>query len=249
MSQTLDPVSPILHRLLQRLAQAGVLRDFYLAGGTGLALLLQHRRSVDPSTRITAFGRGLARDSAPQAHQKEPQVLPVGLHLDFFSRTNHLGARERRFLLGAVRRLGRWTLREANEGTVQGRIGRVRVSFFWYPERLIKPSIRQGPVRIASLEDIGLMKIGAIIGRGSRKDFVDLYTIAQQRPLSALLALAPKKFTDARDFTLQAFKALTFFEDAERDPPVITAKPMAWNHVKNFFSSEVRTLARRYLAP
>jgi len=33
--------------LLAKLARAGIFKQFYLAGGTGLALLLGHRRSVD----------------------------------------------------------------------------------------------------------------------------------------------------------------------------------------------------------
>lgn len=213
--KTHPPVVPAsLQTLLRRLGEAGVTQEFYLAGGTGLALLLNHRRSVD---------------------------------LDFFSRTNRLDFDGRRPLLGRLRRIRGWTLIEARDGTLHGRVGRVRVSFFWYPEPLVRPLVRQGSVRIASIADIGLMKLGAIIGRGSRKDFVDLYAIAQQMPLPQLLALAPKKFKDAQDFTLQALKALNFFEDADRDPPLVTPAPFAWNQVKPFFTREVQTLTRRYL--
>ena len=89
------------------------------------------------------------------------------------------------------------------------------------------------------------MKLGAVIGRGSRKDFVDLYAICQQRPLSRLLALGRRKFTDAHDFPLQALKALSFFEDADQDPAVLTPAPLVWETVKAFFTREVRALAHR----
>lgn len=214
MSGTQDVVPPILRKVLARVVEAGIPKEFYLAGGTGLALLLNHRRSVD---------------------------------LDFFSRTDRLGFTERRALLAQLRQLPRWTLLEAKDGTLLGRVGRVRVSFFYYPEPLVRPVVRQGPVRIASIEDIGLMKLGAVVGRGSRKDFVDLYAICRHRPLADLLALAPKKFKDAGDFTLQALKALSYFEDAERDPPVVTPVPVAWEPVKAYFTREVRLLARRYV--
>ena len=209
-------VPPALQKALRRLAEIGATDAFYLAGGTGLALLLGHRRSVD---------------------------------LDFFSRTNRLQSDERRTLLAQLRRLPAWTLLQVRDGTVQGRVGRVRVSFFWYPEPLIKPLLRHGPVRIASTVDIGLMKIGAVIGRGARKDFIDLYAICRHIPLSRLLALAPKKFRDSRDFTLQALRALSFFDDADKDPPVIAPTPVVadWTRVKAFFSQEVRSLTRRYL--
>lgn len=209
-----SPVPVALQRLLPRLAEIGVTREFYLAGGTGLALLLGHRRSVD---------------------------------LDFFSRTNRLAFEGRRDLLRRLRRLPDWALTEAKDGTLHGRVGMARVSFFWYPEPLVRPLIRQGPVRIASTADIGLMKIEAIIGRGSRKDFVDLFTVCQRIPLRRLLRLGSKKFRDSRDFTLQALKALCFFEDAEHDPPVVTPTPVAWDRVKAFFRSEVQALTRRYL--
>jgi hypothetical protein len=182
-----------LKNLLAKLAAAGIFKQFYLAGGTGLALLLAHRRSVD---------------------------------LDFFSSTNQLDFEGRRSLFSLLKPLPGWRLIEAKDGTVHGQVGRVRVSFFWFDTPLVKPIVRQSRIRIASLEDIGLMKIGAIIGRGSRKDFVDLHEICQQIPLSRLLALAPRKFKDSHDFTLQALKALSFFEDAEKEPPVVAVKPL-----------------------
>ncbi|MBI3323474.1 MAG: hypothetical protein HYZ95_03310, partial [Candidatus Omnitrophica bacterium] len=124
--------------------------------------------------------------------------------------------------------------------------GRVKVSFFWYDVPLARPLIRRGGLRIASPTDIGLMKIGAIIGGGSRKDFVDLYAICRRIPLRRLLSRGPRKFRDSRDFTLQALKALSFFEDAEREPPLLGV-PWAWSRVKAFFESEVRSLAKAEL--
>lgn len=206
------PVS--VRRLLDRLADVGIFEEFYLAGGTGLALLLAHRQSVD---------------------------------LDFFSRANPLDGRSRRLLLRRLRPLPGWKLEEAKEGTVHGQLGKVRVSFFWFPEPLVKPLVRRGSLRIASLEDIGLMKIGALIGRGSRKDFVDLFEICQKVALSRILSLSRKKFKDSRDFLVQAFKALSYFEDAEKEPLVISLKPFSWGRLKAFFTQEVQRLARQYL--
>jgi len=214
MTRRVAVVPAALQSLLNRLEKTQIPRLFYLAGGTGLALLLGHRRSVD---------------------------------LDFFSTTNRLDFERRRTLLRELRRLPGWTLLKAEDGTLQGRVGRVRISLFWYPQPLVKPLVGRGRIRIASLEDIGLMKLGAVIGRGARKDFVDIYAICQRIPLARLLALSRKKFSDAHDFTLQALKALVFFEDAERDPSLMTASPVAWETVKTFLTHEVRALTHRYL--
>lgn len=208
------PVPESLKSLLAKLAAAGIFKQFYLAGGTGLALLLAHRRSVD---------------------------------LDFFSSGNRLDFEGRRSLFSSLKPLPGWRLIEAKDGTVHGQVGRIRVSFFWFDAPLVKPIVRRGRIRIASLEDIGLMKIGAIIGRGSRKDFVDLHEICQQIPLSRLLNLGSRKFKDSRDFTLQALKALIFFEDAEKEPPVVAAKPFDWGRLKAFFVRDVQVLTQRYL--
>ncbi len=214
MTAQQDAVAPVLRTLLKRFVDLGITRDFYLAGGTGLALLLGHRRSVD---------------------------------LDLFSRTNRLDFQGRRALLARLERLPRWRLIEAKDGTVYGQVGRVRVSFFWYPQPLVKPLIRHERVPVAALEDIGVMKLGAIIGRGARKDFIDLYAICQRLPLSRLLAFGSQKFRHARDFRLQALKALCFFEDADRDPPAVMLSPVDWDQVKRFFTREVRLLARQYV--
>lgn len=213
MTRQAPVVSAALRALLDRLVAAKVTRTFYLAGGTGLALLLNHRQSVD---------------------------------LDFFSRTNRLDFEGRQALEARLRQLPRWSVVEAKDGTVHGRVGRTRVSFFRYDPPLMRPLIHRGRLQIASLEDIGLMKIGAIIGRGSRKDFVDLYALCRRVPLRRLLILGRRKFATSRDFTLQALKALSFFEDAEREPSI--EFPLAtWDHVKAFFTHEVRALARQFL--
>jgi hypothetical protein len=167
--------------------------------------------------------------------------------LDFFSRTNRLDFKSRGSVLSLLTALPGWSVSEAKDGTLHGKVGTVRLSFFWFPAPLLKPLIRRGPVRIASVEDIGLMKIGAVIGRGSRKDFVDLYEICQHVSLARLLALGDRKYKNSRDFALQALKALSFFEDADHEPSLETVKPLAWKQVKVFFIREVQSLSKRYV--
>lgn len=214
MTQEAEVVPAALQTLLGRLAAIGATKGFYLAGGTGLALRLRHRRSVD---------------------------------LDFFSRTNRLAFGERRDLHARLRRLPNWAVVETKHGTLHGMVGRTRVSFFRYDAPLLRPPIRHGAIRIASLEDIGLMKLSAIIGRGSRKDFVDLYVICRRIPLRRLLTLGPRKFTRSRDFTLQALKALSCFQDAEQEPAITTRPPVAWGEITAFFQREVRSLTGRFV--
>ena len=56
--------------------------------------------------------------------------------------------------------------------------------FFSYGYPLLEPVKTVENILFASLLDIGLMKMDAVIGRGSRKDFYDLYFINQQVPIA-----------------------------------------------------------------
>lgn len=57
----------------------------------------------------------------------------------------------------------------------------VGLSFFRLPPYpLVQPTLLVAGVSVASLEEIGAMKMAAIIDRGTRKDLIDLYFILQK---------------------------------------------------------------------
>ncbi len=185
------------------------LEDFYLAGGTALALLFGHRISVD---------------------------------LDFFSQKNTLGFSERQRAVADLISL-RAQIEEEKEGTVHIRCQNTHVSFFRYAYPLLRPTTRWEGLQIAHPEDIALMKMGAIIGRGSKKDFFDLYVLLHEGGLSLpkLFRRSKKKFEGSRDFQLQALRAMVYFDDAEREPDPRLIKKLSWPEVKRFFEREVRS--------
>ena len=59
----------------------------------------------------------------------------------------------------------------------------VPLRLFYYPYPLVAPTEEVAGLAIASAPDLGLMKLGAIITRGSRRDFVDLYLLCRELPL------------------------------------------------------------------
>ena len=100
-------------------------------------------------------------------------------------------------------------------------------------------------VPVASLEDLAAMKIEAISARGARKDFVDLYFVCQQGlGLEGALSAFEKRFASAHPDVLHRLKALTYFEDAEREPELVMLKPVSWPEVRDFFEREVKALWR-----
>ena len=79
--------------------------------------------------------------------------------------------------------------------TFVGNWKKVGISFFrleHYP--LIFPTFDLEGIKIASVEDIGAMKLAAIIDRGNRKDLVDLYFILQEVSLEEVFQTAAKKY-------------------------------------------------------
>ena len=92
----------------------------------------------------------------------------------------------------------------------------IKVSFMTYPYTLLSPLVEEPNLRLASLLDIGCMKLSAIVGRATLKDYVDIYYILQQIPLPQLLDSSTKKFPSV-DVGL-TLKSLVYFADIEREP-------------------------------
>ena len=84
------------------------------------------------------------------------------------------------------------------------------------------------------------MKLAAISGRGSKKDFVDLYFLLDSFTLSELIEFFPKKFGQESTNTYHLLKSLVYFEDAERQPLPVMLKQTAWQEVKNHIVDKVK---------
>ena len=95
-------------------------------------------------------------------------------------------------------------------------------------------------IRLASVNDIAAMKISAIINRGTKKDFIDLYFLLQEMSLNHILDLYDQKYPDGSRFV--AIKSLTYFEDAEADPMPFMFNDITWGDVEASIIAEVRKL-------
>ena len=189
--------------------------DFYLAGGSGLALQIRHRLSMD---------------------------------FDLFSNSNKLDESERKNLQKTLLNYGSTTIKTSKYETLEVVFNGVIISFFHYDYPLIKRLREFNSINIASITDIGLMKLAAIIGRGSKKDFFDIYFILKEHiGFEKLLLLSKKKFVEVPSFDIQAMRALVYFDDAEseRTPEMIIK--VSWNEVKDFLREEVKLLNEQWI--
>ena len=170
----------------------------------------------------------------------------VSVDLDFFSERDDVSITTRNEIIVSVRHLQPVTLENA-DGNLLLEVHGAHVGFFSYGYTLLEPTRIVEGIALASVVDIGLMKLDAIIGRGARKDFYDLYFVARTVPLERLLELGERKYPYARDFEVMAVQSLAFFENADRDVQPELLIPVPWDDVRGFFIDQARALSRRRL--
>ncbi len=111
---------------------------------------------------------------------------------------------------------------------------------------MIEPEQTFGGVRIASLMDIGCMKLEAIASRGIMRDFVDMYLISQKLGLENVLTAARKKFASTDYSETHFLRSLAYFEDADTANPPNMLVEWDWNEIKRYFETEVKRLSRKW---
>jgi len=121
------------------------------------------------------------------------------------------------------------------------------VKFFYYPYPLVDPECEYSGLEVASAMDLGLMKLGAIISRGTRRDFVDLFLLCQHLPLAELLERSADKFGHVRDFPVQALKGLADLSLIAGDPMPRLDVSVSWDEVEAWLRAEVQLLGRRQI--
>ena len=131
----------------------------------------------------------------------------------------------------------------SDEHTLSVLVDGVKLSFFQVRDPFLFPATPFSFFGVADLRDIGLMKLLAVTNRGSRKDFVDLFTLLKTGlSLSDYLQLLPRKYGPGRLNPYQVATSLTYFEDAEAEPLPRMLVPFEWPACKEFFIREVRAL-------
>jgi hypothetical protein len=195
--------------------------QFLLAGGTALALQKGHRISYDLDFfTLLSFSNDKLISEIKKTAMAAPlpeHLLSAGLLLDF-----QIVAEE--------------------EGSLTLEIERVKVSFFRYEYPFLDRIVEIKQTRMAGVLDIAAMKVIAIIQRGAKRDFIDLYTILQEIPFHKLAGHMIKRFGKERVNPVQMGKSLVYFADADTNPEPAYRKGvgLSWEDVRKFFRTHVK---------
>lgn len=92
-------------------------------------------------------------------------------------------------------------------------------------------------IRIANIRDIAAMKLAAVTGRGSKKDFIDIYFLLQKFSLKQMLSFYNEKYFDGSEYLV--LKSMTYFDDANHDTDPIMLMPVEWRKIKETIINQV----------
>jgi hypothetical protein len=158
--------------------------------------------------------------------------------LDFFSRRDF----DPEAIVSRIQRLDGFSVLAKDLQTLHTHITGTKVSFLGYDYPVLFAFEEFLGVNVADPRDIACMKVSAVAGRGTKRDFVDLYFAAKRYGLRHLLDLFGQKFAQANYSAVHLMKSLTYFEEAEKDPMPDMLTATSWQEMKIFLAAEVARL-------
>ena len=201
-----------------------------VVGARGWALVRKLAREGLTRDWVLAGGTGLA---VQLGHR-------LSKDLDFF----RAGLFDGEELATTLARVGEVSVQGRSAGTLHVALGGVRVSFLTAQRPFLFPGITYRGLVVADPRDIAVMKVVAIGGRGSRRDFVDLYFFLRSGgSLEFIFRLIHRRFRglDLNEYHL--LRSLVFFDDAETEPMPRMLRRVSWSDIKKALAAEVRRLS------
>lgn len=126
--------------------------------------------------------------------------------------------------------------------TLTLKIDEVDISFFKINEEILEPFIETEHLSLASLSDIGCMKLSALLGRSVLKDYVDLYAICKTvLPLNILLEKAKIKYPTVNNGAF--IRALGYYGDIQMNNIIFKNNFFVTKEmIEKFFINEIKKL-------
>lgn len=120
-------------------------------------------------------------------------------------------------------------------------INGINVDIVNYHYPWLSDPVIESDIKLSSIDDIAAMKLAAVAGRGTKKDFIDIFFLLKDYSLEEMLGLYNQKFRDGDQFLV--LKSLLYFDDANMDPSPDMIVDADWNEVM----SEIKTIVQDYI--
>lgn len=147
-------------------------------------------------------------------------------------------ARDATSLLTLLRKRGHVEILERATDTVHLTLDGVPVSVFVLAR--LAPHAAEGALTVSG---ILATKLHAILDRGTRRDFFDLYVILQQERLGVIECMRALRTVFPDDINEGLLlRALVYFDDAEREAALPGEAATDWKRVKGFFQKSAGAL-------
>jgi len=206
-------IYPTTLELLRTLMLSEELQDFFLVGGTALALLLGHRISVD----IDMFT------------------------LNDFNSDELISKLSKHISISSISKSKNSLSLEVLDTSENDKVVKIDLIKYSYP--LINTVVEIDSIRLLSIEDIIAMKLSAVTGRGAKKDFYDIFFLLKNYNLQVMIKYFKFKFPNTNVFQVLKSLTYFDDADLEPDPITIeniewdTVKKTIQEHTALYISS------------
>ena len=154
---------------------------------------------------------------------------------DFFTRLDFDSGE----IITKLNSIGKFTVDQLAPRTILGQFMDTDFSLFYQSYPLIEKTQNFVGINLASTKDIAAMKLSAITGRGTKKDYIDLYFLAKQKyQFSQMFAFYDQKYGVLEANKMTLVKSLQYFEDVEQSEMPVMLKPLDWEEVKKYLRDQ-----------
>jgi len=156
------------------------------------------------------------------------------IDLDFFGELNI----DKFEILSALNDLGTVEIKQSTKNINIFSVNEIKVDIVNYPYPWLEKTHLEDNIKLAGKSDIAAMKLSAITGRGSKKDFIDLYFLLQEYTLMEMIKFYEQKYHDGSTFLV--LRSLAYFDDADQEPTPKMLKIVDWHKVKEVITEKLK---------
>lgn len=132
--------------------------------------------------------------------------------------------------LEVLKKLGTVQVIKKSKNILICSVNGIKVDFVNYQYRLLESPLIERNLRLVQKKDIAAMKVNAIAGRGSIKDFIDVYFLLNEFSINEMIGFYLQKYPDGSEFMVR--KSLTYFDDADNEEAPILFHDISWSEIK-----------------